>query len=213
MKFSPLLKRFQNRQDYEPIDLSKTTLEKLNINPQDNNQLSKYLEQARSGKNAEILYGGYLEQRSLYNKKSLFNNNQKQRNIHLGVDFWANADEEIICPMKGKVISCFDNSGKGNYGPTIILQHEFNGEVIYTLYGHLSKKSLSDIKVNQNIEKNEVFCKLGQPFENGCYLPHLHFQIIKDLQNHKNDYPGVCHKADLEFYEKNTISPLTFLRL
>ena len=48
---------------------------------------------------------------------------------------------------------------------------------------------------------------------NGDYAPHLHFQIIKDVQDFVGDYPGVCSKMDLEFYKKNCLDPELLLRL
>jgi hypothetical protein len=48
---------------------------------------------------------------------------------------------------------------------------------------------------------------------NGDYAAHLHFQIIKDLQGFVVDYPGVCSKQDLEFYEGNCLDLEVLLRL
>lgn len=211
--FQPILKNFQAKADYKPVDLSKSTLNKVNINPQDHDELSSYLDQIKIRKQAKVLYGGYLEVRSLYNKKSLFNTDSKQRNIHLGVDFWTDAGEMIVCPADGVVHNFADNIGFGNYGPCIVLKHKIDQRDIFTLYGHLSRESLLELKPGQVINKNQVFCGLGRPEENGGYVPHLHFQIIKDIQNYNGDYPGVCHKEDFEFYEKNTISPVSFLGL
>jgi murein DD-endopeptidase MepM/ murein hydrolase activator NlpD len=211
--FQPILNNFQAKADYNPVDLSKSTLNKLNINPQDHNELTKYLDQIRKQQQAKILYGGYLEKRSLYNKKSHFNTDNKQRNIHLGVDFWANAREEIITPLDGLVHSFANNTGFGNYGPCIILKHSTEDKRFYTLYGHLSLDSLENLEPGQLIKTGNPFSRLGDVNENGGYVPHLHFQIITDIQNFKGDYPGVCHKEDLEFYEKNTISPIAFLGL
>ena len=213
MMFQPILKNFRSKADYKPVDLSKSTLNKVNINPQDYDELSSYLDQIKIRKQAKVLYGGFLEERSLYNKKSLFNIENKQRNIHLGVDFWTDADEEIIAPLDGIVHSFANNQGFGNYGPCIILEHNTEDKRFYSLYGHLSKDSLENLEIGQLIKNSNSFCRLGDVNENGGYVPHLHFQIIKDIQNYKGDYPGVCHKEDLEFYKKNTISPVAFLGL
>jgi murein DD-endopeptidase MepM/ murein hydrolase activator NlpD len=211
--FQPLFKNFQFRENYKPVDLSKSTLNELSVNPQDHDDLSNYLDQIKTQQQAKVLFGGYFEERSLYNKKSLFNTENRQRNIHLGVDFWAEAGEEVTAPFDGIVHSFADNEGFGNYGPCIILKHQNNQNTFYSLYGHLSRKSLDDLELGQNILKSQVFCSLGQSKENGGYVPHLHFQLIKDIGEFKGDYPGVCHKDDLYFYEKNTISPVQFLGL
>ncbi len=213
MSFQPIFKKFLVKADYKPVDLSQSTLNNLNINPQVHDELKNYLDQSKINQKANVLYGGYLERRSLYHKKSLFNTKNKKRNIHLGVDFWANAGEYILAPLSGKVHSYADNTGFGNYGPCIILEHDSAHQKIYTLYGHLSRDSLQGLKKGQLIKQDQVFCKLGTADENGGYLPHLHFQIIKDIEHFKGDYPGVCHQSDLEFYKNNTVNPLTFLEL
>lgn len=213
MKFRPLLSNFNLRNEYHPVDLSKSTLHELDVDPQNHESLQAYLTQLKKTKKAKVLYGGYLEKRSLYNQKELFRNHDKQRNIHLGVDFWADAGEEVICPKDAIVHSFSDNQGIGNYGPCIILKHKINGEELFSLYGHLSRESLLSIKVGQLVEKSQVFCELGTSEENGGYLPHLHFQLIKNMENYKGDYPGVCHENNLEFYKNNTLNPEIFLDL
>jgi murein DD-endopeptidase MepM/ murein hydrolase activator NlpD len=213
MSFLPLFKKFQLQADYKPVDLSKSNLSKLNVNPQDNDVLNNYLDHIKTQQQAKVLYGGYLEKRSLYDEKALFNGHQQNRDIHLGVDFWAEAGAEIIAPLDGVVHSFKDNTGHGNYGPCIILEHEIDDHILYTLYGHLRKKSLLKLKIGQLIEKDQPFSQLGETSENGGYLPHLHFQIMKDIQDFFGDYPGVCSEKDLEYYKSNTLDPIDFLEL
>ncbi len=211
--FQPIFNFFRHKADYKPVDLSKTNLDRLGINPQDHDELSNYLNQIKKSLNTKVLYGGYLEERSLYNNKSLFNSDHKQRNIHIGADFWADAGQDIVAPLDGIVHSFADNEGFGNYGPCIILKHQDQQNTFYSLYGHLSKKSLDSIRTGQIIKRNHKFCRLGKPGENGGYVPHLHFQLIKNMGDYKGDYPGVCHLSDLEFYKNNTINPVDFLEL
>jgi hypothetical protein len=54
---------------------------------------------------------------------------------------------------------------------------------------------------------------LGDTSVNGDYPPHLHFQIIKDIQGYQGDYPGVSSKKDLDFYRNNCPNPNTLLKL
>ena len=83
----------------------------------------------------------------------------------------------------------------------------------YTLYGHLSLKSISHLKVGMAFKQGELLGDLGGANINGDYPPHLHFQIIKDLQNFNGDYPGVCNKNDLGFYLRNCPDPNLLLKL
>jgi hypothetical protein len=57
------------------------------------------------------------------------------------------------------------------------------------------------------VKKGDVFSEFGIPFENGQWPPHLHFQIIKDMQGKKGDYPGVCKESEKDFYLKNCPNP------
>lgn len=212
MSFFPILNAFQNRSDYHAVDLSKRTLETLNIKTSQHSSLEKYFSTIKKPTGAQVLYGGYLEKRSLYNKKELFQLKNKQRNIHLGLDFWANEGEEVSAPLGGVVHSFKDNKGLGNYGPCIILRHQKRNQTFFTLYGHLSRKSLFKLKTGDSIKQYQIIGNLGNARENGGYVPHLHFQIINDLGDYIGDYPGVCSIEDLEFYKNNTESPTEFLR-
>jgi murein DD-endopeptidase MepM/ murein hydrolase activator NlpD len=100
------------------------------------------------------------------------------------------------------------NEGSGNYGPTIILFHPT--ENIYSLYGHLANEDLKQLKVGDVIAAGQLLCHLGNPSENGGWPPHLHFQLIRDLQDFNGDYPGVCSKRDVVFYANNCPDPASF---
>jgi len=93
------------------------------------------------------------------------------------------------------------------------LQHHIKGLTFYTLYGHLSLSSIETLQVGQEVGKGEKIASLGDASVNGDYPPHLHFQIILDIQGFKGDYPGVCCKKDLDFYLKNCPNPDWILKL
>ena len=207
MIFLPLFKNFQNLSDYIQIDLSKETLIQAKIDIQNRSDLDQYIQYQLNQDTTKIAYGGYLEKRELYNNVKRFQTDQNQRNIHLGVDFWTQAGEKIIAPFEGTIHSFANNADHGNYGPTIILKHQDNQEHFFSLYGHLSLKSIQNLQIGQRINKRETFAEVGEAKVNGGYLPHLHFQLIKDMENYKGDYPGVCHENDLNFFKQNTINP------
>ena len=210
MKFTPIFKNFTQHRDYKPIDLSKSHLNSQAVNILNNTSLSDYIKDIQHNEQAKVLYGGYLEQRGLYDDKEQFKSNTKQRNIHLGVDFWAKEGTEVVAPIDAVVHSYANNSNYGNYGPTIILQHEKGSSKFYSLYGHLSLESIEYLEVGQRITQGSVFASLGDESINIGYVPHLHFQLIKNMQGYIGDYPGVCHIEDLEYYTRNTINPIPF---
>ena len=164
--------------------------------------------------NAQVAYGGYLEVRGIYKRSHHFNSQaQDERNIHLGIDLWCNAETSIYAPLDATVHSFKNNANHGDYGPTIILKHNISGVEFYTLYGHLSLASIKDLEVGKSFKQGDEIATLGDASVNGDYPPHLHFQIIKDIQDFKGDYSGVCSKKDLEFYKGNCPDPNLLLML
>ena len=211
MTFKPLFQNFQNPLDYIKIDLSKQTLIQAEVDIQNTTDLDQYIQNHLNQDTTKIAYGGYLEKRELYNNVKRFQTDQNQRNIHLGYDFWTQVGETIIAPLDGKIHSFANNADKGNYGPTIILEHQDGQEHFFSLYGHLSLESILNLKIGQHFKKGEALAKVGDASVNGGYLPHLHFQFVKNMGNYSGDYPGVCHENELEFYKENTIHPELFL--
>ena len=65
----------------------------------------------------------------------------------------------------------------------------------------------------KRIIKGEVFTEFGMRFENGNWPPHLHLQVIADLQNWNGDYPGVCKFSEKETWLSNCADPDLILQL
>ncbi|CAM4903199.1 unnamed protein product [Rotaria socialis] len=138
--------------------------------------------------------GGYGEERNIYSQASLFS--QDARCIHLGVDIAQPANTPIYAPLNGRIHSFKNNDKPFDYGPTIILEHVLANVHFYTLYGHLSVISLKDLSIGQSIEAGQLVGYIGEKAENGGWNPHLHFQIISDMDNMQGDYPGVASKEE-----------------
>jgi len=105
------------------------------------------------------------------------------------------------------------NNNDSDYGATIILTHNLEGLSFYTLYGHLSLNSLKNLEEGKRIARGEVFTEFGMRFENGNWPPHLHFQIILDMQGWLGDYPGVCKFSEKDFWLSNCPDPDLILDL
>ena len=107
------------------------------------------------------------------------------------------ANTPIYAPLTGCIHSFKNNDNPFDYGPTIILEHELDDEAhFYTLYGHLSLFSLNNLKVGRIIEPGQLVGYIGEKAENGGWSPHLHFQLICNMDNMEGDYPGVASKTD-----------------
>lgn len=201
--------------DYVSIDLSTDNKTLKDIDANCSNSWIVYINQYLQNRNKSIAYGGYLETRSIYNRSNYFNaiNVLEARNIHLGIDLWCAAETPVLAVFKGVVHSFKDNTNFGDYGPTIILKHCIDNVEFYTLYGHLSKSSIKTLCKNTQVSKGQVIGCLGDSKVNGDYAPHLHFQIIKDIEGFEGDYPGVSSQNNLAYYSDNCPDPNLILKL
>lgn len=200
--------------EYVPIDLSVTNAALAKLHLKTAADYENYLKKYLAEHHAKIAFGGYLEQRNLYQRSSIFNNTQtEERNIHIGLDLWIEADTKVLAALDGHVHSFHNNNNLGDYGPTILLQHVLNNYTFYTLYGHLSLESIHPLKIGQKVSKGEAIASLGASDVNGDYAPHLHFQIIRDLGDYQGDYPGVCSSSTLDYYRDNCPDPKILLNL
>lgn len=200
---------------YTSLDLSIANNELENVDVGSSSALEDYITNHIRKHNALVAFGGYNETRNIYQRSTYFNqtNIETERNIHLGMDLWIAADSPIFTPLDATVHSVKNNTNHGDYGPTIILKHSITNVKFFTLYGHLSVASIAELEVGHVFSKGQQIATLGDATVNGDYPPHLHFQIIKDMQGFEGDYPGVCNKKDLEFYLENCPDPALLLEL
>ncbi len=199
---------------YVPVDLSVTNSSLSQLNLGNSDDFEVYINNYLKENNAEVCYGGYNEIRNLYKRSTAFNNTSKdERNIHIGLDLWIKAGTSVLAALDGTVHSFNYNEGLGDYGPTIILEHQMENQGFYTLYGHLSLESLNTLSVGKVFRKGEKIATLGKAAVNGDYPPHLHFQIIEKIGEYKGDYPGVCSSNDLKYFLTNCPNPNLLLKI
>ncbi|MBT8284471.1 MAG: peptidoglycan DD-metalloendopeptidase family protein [Flavobacteriaceae bacterium] len=203
----PLLDASIPFREYTPLDLSVDNKELQGIDLSDPLACQEYINTVLAGNKARVAYGGYLERRNLYSGNAAFSEGEERRDVHLGVDFWAEAGTAVLAPIEGEVHSFKNNAVKGDYGPTIILRHKTKGVVFHSLYGHLSLECLDGLYEGKRFKNGEVLATLGTSEENVNYAPHLHFQLIFDLQGMQGDYPGVCRASEKGFYRANCPDP------
>ena len=223
LDFISFLKNIQNvkvidssigNSEYFPLDLSIKNTALDNFDLTSSSEFEKYIDGFLLKNNSKVAFGGYNEIRNLYKRSSVFKNEiSEERNIHIGLDLWIKAGTTVLTALDGTIHSFQNNTSLGDYGPTIILEHEIETVKIYTLYGHLSEESISDLKTGMHFSKGEKIATLGNFPINGDYAPHLHFQIIKSIGDYKGDYPGVCSKKDLDFYLENCPNPNLLLKI
>jgi murein DD-endopeptidase MepM/ murein hydrolase activator NlpD len=209
-KFSFPIKGEFKRKYLLKIDLSVKNKVLASVEDKSLESLHQFIFENIKSAKAKGAYGGYLEKRNLYERSSVFSTNEESRSIHLGVDFWFPVGTAVCAPLPGRVHSFKDNNQSGDYGPTIILEHVLGNDTFYSLYGHLSRDSIKELQVGRMIIRGEVFAYLGSPEENVDWPPHLHFQLIYDLEGKKGDYPGVCFESEKKKLHKNCPDPIEF---
>jgi 4-aminobutyrate aminotransferase-like enzyme/Ser/Thr protein kinase RdoA (MazF antagonist) len=143
--------------------------------------------------------GRYNEPRLVYTSP-LFggsgNPTDERRTVHLGIDLFVEAGTRLRAPLDGVVHLTADNVAPLDYGPIVILRHETSdGGKFFTLYGHLTKETLDRLKEGQRVGRGEEFARVGTTYENGGWVPHVHFQIIFDLLELGVDFPGVAYAS------------------
>lgn len=199
---------------YTPLDLSVSNsfFSKQEINT--SSDFEEFIEKYLAKENSKVAFGGYNEERNLYKRSAVFNDTQtEERNIHIGLDLWIKAGTPVLAALDGTIHSFKRNVGLGDYGPTIILKHTVENQTFYTLYGHLSLKSITEIEIGSVFKKGQQLATLGKSDINGDYSPHLHFQIIKNIGDNFGDYPGVCSKNNLDYYLENCPDPNILLKI
>jgi 4-aminobutyrate aminotransferase-like enzyme/murein DD-endopeptidase MepM/ murein hydrolase activator NlpD len=161
--------------------------------------------------------GRYDEVRPIYTT-DLFrldgNDGPEWRTIHTAIDIFLPAGAPVFTPLAGRVLSVRDNDHRGDYGPTVILEHRVNdGLIFWTLYGHLSRDSLGALAPGEMLATGDRVGWLGTEQENGGWAPHLHFQIIADRLDRTGDFPGVARPAERDVWLSLSPDPSPLLGL
>ena len=169
----------------------------------------------RAGNESIIGVGRYCEPRICYQGDQFQNvvGGVEDRSIHMGVDLFAPAGTEIYAPFDAMIHSFADNALDYDYGPTIILEHQFADVRFFTLYGHLSRESLLDCSVGKRIRAGDKFAAFGDPSVNGGWPPHVHFQIMTSMLGKEGDFPGVAMPRDLDFWKAVCPDPNLILEI
>ena len=167
---------------------------------EDHDHQSFKMDQLQKQHPNHFLAGGYSEARSFYASDAFSiegNTGKEYRTMHLGLDIWLPAQTIINAPLAGRIIGLHNNAFKRDYGPTIILEHSYKSaageaDTFYTLYGHLSQKTLGLHAIGDAITAGQLLAWVGESDENGGWSPHLHFQIMHDQLGNEHDFPGAC---------------------
>jgi peptidoglycan LD-endopeptidase LytH len=183
-------------------------------NLRDTATFDQLVQQMLAEQHATVGWGGYLEERVIYRRSpGLFGEAGPARSLHLGIDVWCPAGVLVAAPLAATVHSVADNAGFGDYGPTVILEHQLEDVRFWTLYGHLSRAEALTLHAGQRLAAGEVFATVGPWPENGDWPPHLHVQLITDLLGRTGDFPGVALPAERAQWAAICLDPDLLLRI
>ena len=152
----------------------------------------------------KLIAGGYCEPRPIYTSSEYDkegNNGPESRTIHLGIDFWLPVDTPVHTMFDGEVYTSVIDEGYKEYGGLIILKHQEDGIIFYSLYGHLSEASTAKYETGDRVKKGDCIGYLGNKKENGEWSPHLHFQLMLSMLDYSMDFPGVAYSNQLEVWK------------
>ena len=201
--FHPIIKGTKGKETFYPFDFTANNTEITGELIADTGKFSHWISKKLQDAGAAFGIGGYNENRVVYKRSKLFSG-KDERTLHLGVDIWGPAGTAVHAPLGGMVHSFASNNNFGDYGATVILQHQLETVTFYTLYGHLSLADLSLMRKGKFVTRGEVIGHFGLPEQNGEWPPHLHFQLIRDIGLNEGDYPGVCSVKESAKYLANS---------
>jgi murein DD-endopeptidase MepM/ murein hydrolase activator NlpD len=195
-----------------PLDFTANNTELNNEILADTDTFSQWVDEKLSKNGAKFGIGGYNEHRTIYSRSAHFDTVEEPRRLHLGTDIWGEATTPIYNFYDATVHSFKFNDNFGDYGATIILQYQLDNLTLFALYGHLSLASLNGLAEGQFIPVGKQFANFGVKEENGYWPPHLHFQLMFDMEGLKGDYPGVCQFSKKVSYLENCPDPALILK-
>ena len=165
----------------------------------------------------KAMVGHYLEPRLVYTEDAFLTAAHPvdgRRTMHLGIDVFAAAGQDVFAPCDGVVVSAVDRAQRLNYGGVVVLAHKTDyGDEFYTLYGHLDPLTITGLTPGKTIVKGTKFAELGSVEVNGGWQPHLHFQLGISLMLHGDDWPGVADPDDTALYSALYPNPAALLGL
>lgn len=216
LQFHPVVQFDAAKDRLLPFDFTAENAELNNEILSDTKKFTTWVENKLKDINARYGIGGYAEHRTVYSISKVFDADkpgEEPRRLHLGTDIWGKPNTAVMAPLNGIVHSYAFNNKFGDYGATIILSHQLDGNAFCTLYGHLSLNSIKNLQEGDRIEKGDLFAEFGIPAENGSWPPHLHFQIIGDIGDWKGDFPGVCKFSEKDKWLANSPDPDIILQM
>jgi murein DD-endopeptidase MepM/ murein hydrolase activator NlpD len=141
--------------------------------------------------------GRYNEKRPGMYTTDLFQSDPSAvRDVHIGIDIAAPVGTPVHASYDGRIFMTDVRTAPGDYGGTVLLEHDLGGTKLWALYGHLSHASATHRSVGSRVKAGDIVGWLGEKSENGGWNPHLHFQLSW-VEPKVCDMPGTVNEKDL----------------
>lgn len=164
-----------------------------------------------------IWMGYYGEPRLIYASDAFRKGPWKasdRRTVHLAVDAFARHGTQLHAPLAGIVHTADDRNAHLDYGGLVILEHETpEGDVFFTLYGHLNPEICETLTIGQSIAKGEAFARLGDVTQSGGWAPHVHFQLALSTSGIGDDWPGAADPDEMYLWKEVCPNPAALMNL
>ena len=134
---APVFRRDLSPENLTVLDLSRSATTNYSLEP-------LYDDQALA---MTVPVGRYGEDRDLYQTSEFETGDPNEaRTIHIGIDLFAPAGEDVIAPLDGAVAAVGVETVRLGFGGIVVLRHETDDHTpFWTLYGHLSPDSFSQL--------------------------------------------------------------------
>jgi len=176
----------------------------------------RWLEDRMRETGARCAIGLYAERRDCYTTDQFHSTaSDEARSVHLGIDLFVPAGTPVQAPLPGRVMSVQDNNRPLDYGPTVILEHQCGpgGAAFWTLYGHLSRETLTTVAVGDRVGAGQAIGAVGDQTVNGGWTPHLHCQIMTDLLGETGNFHGAGEPGNMDIWRAICPDPNLILGL
>lgn len=215
-KIEPVMRMPDSDDEVAVLDLSIASPLLNGRDTDDTTDFTRRVFRHMEDRGATIGIGRYLEPRAFYLTEIFAGRRgdpRERRTIHTGIDIFDRAGAEVRAPLAGRVFSIADHGQGLDYGPTIILEHDGPGGPFWTLYGHLEAASVADLAPGAEVAAGDLIARIGAYPENGDWPPHLHFQILTDLLDFEDQFPGVALPRELDVWASFSPDPNLITRL
>ena len=180
-------------------DFSKGTYNQI-VDLPDNVTIQDFTAGMIGEKEDDLFYiGRYNEKRlNMYTGDHFEKNN---RCIHMGIDIGAPVGTKVKSFTAGEIFLFGYNEKTLDYGYTIITKHIIDDCIVFALYGHLNRESITEKKSGEPVFRGQALGEIGNEDENGGWPPHVHFQLSL-IAPKTYDLPGVVSEKDWGLAQK-----------